>query len=106
MANKIKYIHLRAHYLFEDENTPDPYGGATIAYSVNGNEVEYGIARCYFKDRFNKKIGRAVSASRVTSKKIKLSNVDNSIIVKTLIDAFYCEEEALHGNEDVRLNVY
>lgn len=106
MTNKIKYIHLRGHYLSDDSCIPDSHGGATIAYSVDAGEVHYGIARCYFKDRYVKKIGRAVAGSRIGSKKLSLPNADNAGVVKALIEAFYCEEEALHGNEDVRLHVY
>lgn len=102
----IKYIHLRSHYVTEDENIPDPYGGATIAYSINGDVINYGIAKCYFKDRFVKRIGRAVASSRCGDKKITLPKADKGAITKALIEAYYCEEEALHGDDTIRLNVY
>jgi len=108
MTNKIKYIHLRGHYLSEDAAFPDAHGGATIAYTVTGNTVQYGLAKCYFKDRYNKKIGRQVSTHRLSSivRKFDLPDVkDNSAVVKALVEVYYCEEEALHGDDTVRLYV-
>lgn len=107
-AKKIKFIHLRPHYLSEDAKFPDAHGGATIAYSLEGNTVKYGIAKCYYKDRYNKKIGRQISAHRLSSivRNFTLPDVkDNSAIVKALVEVYYCEEEALHGDDTVRIYV-
>lgn len=105
---KIKYIHLRGHYLSEDTAFPDAHGGITIAYCLDEGVVNYAIAKCYYKDRFQKKIGRAVASARLNSdaKKITLpidKVKDNSLVVKALVNAFYCEEEAITGDDTIRL---
>lgn len=110
--NKTKYIHLRGHYLSEGE-VPDPCGGATIAFRQieeieDVKQIEYYIAKCYYKDHFNKKLGRLISGGRLNKGQGKILNnkdvKDNKSIVKALIEEFYQSEEK-EGNQEIRLFV-
>ena len=94
----VKFIHLRGgqYYLSKDEaqreneyfqnlglegleyeetrpglqGTPHPYSGFTIAYDFFDNHVEYAVAECSPKDRYNKKIGRAIAQGRLATKPV------------------------------------
>lgn len=108
--NKIKYIHLRGYYISEGKD-PDPCGGATIAFSkTEAGDIEYCIAKCYYKDHFNKKIGRLISSGRLNKNQGKIlplkeeDRTQHKNIVKALIEEFYLAEEK-EGNQEVRLFV-
>lgn len=64
--NKTQYLHIRN--LNADEQ-PDSRGGATYAYRVVDNKLEFGAAYCTLNDNFNKKIGRQIAESRMATKR-------------------------------------
>lgn len=69
---KIKFKHIRyytATFTKEGEMIPvvDNLGGATVAYTVTGNEIKFAFARCSDDDNFNKALGRTISSGRLNS---------------------------------------
>lgn len=61
----IKFHHRRL--LDPVYNTISGKGGATIAYEVMGNNIQYAVARCHTNDNFNKAQGRIKAAGRMNS---------------------------------------
>lgn len=79
-----KFIHVRN--FVEIEGTPflmpNPCGGTTIAYSHDPSSgvVAYAYSRCHNKDHYNKKLGRAKSAGRLRSPKLRKEfTLDNRV---------------------------
>lgn len=67
-----KFIHLR---MFDYVITPtlevaeliNPMGGATVAYDITGDSVQYALVRCHSDERYIKKEGRNRSQGRLQS---------------------------------------
>ncbi len=82
--SKLKFIHVR----FRQQDTISPKGGCTIAYTVNGNSLNYAWAECCESDIFSRKMGRIKAAGRLKSEKlskVKAYNGElNSEIVNNL----------------------
>lgn len=60
----IKYIHLRCHNQYGDLLAK---GGVTIAYTIDGNIVNYAFAKCNKHDHFDRRVGRVKAAGRLSS---------------------------------------
>lgn len=101
------YIHLRK---FNERNELENFGGATIAYTVHrmGDSllVEFSVAECCDKDRFEKARGRSISAARLKNKKLfssfQVSNTLIDEIEKKMIDAYLdYKGEYVLGAQDI-----
>lgn len=63
-----KFLHYRQ---FDYAGCIMGNGGVTVAYIVTELGVEFAIAKCHAKDRYNKKLGRLKSYGRLTGVKYK-----------------------------------
>ena len=64
MTNTTAFMHYRSF----KNGTPDCKGGATVAIQPStDNKVIVSVARCYFKDHFDKKKGRTIALGRMRS---------------------------------------
>jgi hypothetical protein len=94
MENNIQYFHIRNEHEYSDVILPK--GGTTIAVKVPTLEqmqlmvlcesfpIELGIAKCHEDDLYNKKIGRNVSAGRISTiecRVIKSSDTSSGVYV-------------------------
>jgi hypothetical protein len=61
---KIKYIHYRE---YDIHGNLESRGGATVAFIEKPDGIEYAVARCSYRDNFNKAYGRAKAAGRLAS---------------------------------------
>lgn len=66
-TKKVYYIH--TNYLFVGEDIrrfmEKIYTRVTIALSIDGNKIRYGLAMCSHKDNFCKRIGRKLAELRM-----------------------------------------
>lgn len=69
----IQFYHRRS----KTNGVVDNRGGATIAYTTDGNDVLYAIARCSPVDNFRKAFGRCKASGRLHSSdnRTRLSNM-------------------------------
>ena len=56
----IKFIHLRLH----EDGELCAEGGITIAYKIENNLIKYSLAKCHWRDNYNKKRGRDISMGK------------------------------------------
>lgn len=64
---RIRFIHRR---YFTEDNQILPNGGLTLAFRYVGNgEYEFAMAKCCFRDNFNRKRGRTIAEARLLSGK-------------------------------------
>lgn len=73
---EIKFLHVRQYKEDPfDRLIVDTMGGKTIAYTVHEEStktfVTYFVQRCFWKDHYNKAIGRQVASGRFRSDKYK-----------------------------------
>ena len=107
--DKVFYVHLHQH---NHDKQINPYGGVTIGYSIHRNVVHYALAKCKSVDRFNRKVGRAITTGRLRKGKhdtlidnnLPSQTSPHSYIIPKLIEKYY--EEARPHWSDVSYYVY
>jgi len=67
----MKFLHLRYHWLTNDEPELNAKGGITVAYEVIDGEVRYTMSKCHYRDTFCKRLGRDISQGRFLAGKYK-----------------------------------